>query len=149
VQAHIAALFPGASPTNPIDNFLPFTKANQPSATGYKLFSLSFGSLQVQDDSAAGKTAMDLLDTNLPTGSMIFGFFDGGKDNKGNEVWIATASSGVLWDNVTNGDAPPNIFEPASLSLFGFGLAGLGFVRRRRAVPLDGRPAGKFDGGAQ
>jgi hypothetical protein len=134
-QANIAALFPGASPTNPIDNFLSFTKANQPSATGYNLFSLSFGSLQVQDDSAAGKAAMDLLDTNLPMGSMIFGVFDSGQDGKGNEVWIATASSGVLWDN-TNDDPPPprdSIPEPASLVLLSTGLIGLGFIRSRRS----------------
>ena len=46
---------------------------------------------------------------------------------------------GLILDNVTlesldNGGGQPGVLEPGTLAMFGFGLAGLGFLRRRRAM---------------
>ena len=143
-QTSIALDFPGAKPTNPLNNFLPFTKLTDATATGYDLYATGLGSRTLQKDGVASTAAgmlaaMDLTTPNLPVGSMIFGF---SQDSKGD--WIATASSGVLWVDATTVDCPgcgitPVIVdtpEPASLALLGFGVLGLGFVaNRRRSTP--------------
>jgi hypothetical protein len=139
-QTSIAIDFPGASPTNPLDNFLPFTKLTDATATGYDLYVTGLGSRTIQKNDVANTAAgmlaaMDLTTPNLPVGSMIFGF---SKDDSGD--WIATASSGVLWVDGTNMDCPgctptPTgvVPEPASIALLGAGLLGtLAFRRRQR-----------------
>lgn len=127
-QANVKVLAPSAKPTNPLANFLPFTDSVDAGDTGYNLTALIFGSEQIQDNKNAGPAAMDFTDTNLPVGSMIFGFFDSPKSG-----WVATASSGVLFVNTASTTSIP---EPAGIALFGAGLcaitmARIGFRRRR------------------
>lgn len=136
---NIATLFPGASPTNPMSNFLPFTQQNQKAATGYNLYSVNLGTQTLPSPSGETAAAMDLSAANLPNGSMIFGFFDDrtckttGQGTTCTDNWIATASSGTLWDDGPNPPPPPPpVPEPSTLALLGAGLLGLGGLRRRR-----------------
>lgn len=130
VDPTIALLFPGASPVNPLSNFLPFTQSVDPGDTGYNLEAINLGMRTIDANSAAGAGAMDLsLPTSLPLGSMIFGFFDSVGPNTANSGWVATASSGVLFVSTHSTTSVP---EPLTLSLFGAGLVGLVSMRRRR-----------------
>lgn len=125
-----------ASPGNPIGAFLPLTQALDPAATGYAVYSFDFGSVHFSGTTDPMFTTL----YDFPTGTIITAF--AGSDTCGyqkiNKVqtWVctktrdATSNSSSFLITATTTDAP----EPASLALVGAGLAGLGFMRRRKAA---------------
>lgn len=120
-----------ASPTNPIGAFLPLTQALAPAATGYAVYSFDFGSVTFGSSSDPQFTTL----FDFPVGTVITAFA-GTKSctyKKVNHVWTWVCTEG--WTATANsssfiieGKAP----EPATLALFGAGLAGFGAMRRRR-----------------
>ena len=71
--------------------------------------------------------------SSVVTGGGFFGFVD--TDSSFTSVSYDTLTGGnySLFDNVTYGTAT-SVPEPGTLALFGIGLAGMGFMRRRKKV---------------
>lgn len=121
------------SPSNPIGAFQPLTATYQPAATGYAVYKGDFG--QVTFGTHSDPRFSTLFD--FPLGTVITAY--SGKKScdwvKINHVktlvcsesWTATANSGALM--ITT-----NCPEPASLSLIGAGIVGLGFLRRKKVA---------------
>jgi hypothetical protein len=111
-----------ASPTNPLSNWLDYTKAHDdPGATGYFVYQANLGLTTLQPN--ANELAGPLLTTGtaLQPGSVVTAFLNVGTPWQPN--WIATASSGGLYVH--------KVPEPGTLALFAVGLLGVGLAAFR------------------
>jgi hypothetical protein len=113
-----------ASPTNPIGAYLPLTQAYQPSATGYFVYQYDFGTVSFGSNDPTFSTNFA-----LPIGTVINGFFHIADCDR--KCWLATPNSQSLIISDPN-HPPPPLPEPATLSLFGAGLLGFRFLKRKR-----------------
>jgi hypothetical protein len=116
-----------ASPTNPLSNWLDYTKAHDdPGATGYFVYQANLGLTTLQPN--ANALAGPLLNIGtLQPGSVITAFLSTG--TPWNPTWIATASSGGLYVH--------KLPEPDPLVLVGLGMLALalsGLTRARRSA---------------
>ncbi len=118
----------GASPTNPISNWLDYTQANDdPGATGYYVFQANLGQTTLQPNSNELKGPLLTIGT-LDPGTVITGFLNTGTLRS--PSWIATASSGGLY--VGRHKVPePDTLGLIAVALLGFGVSAL--TRRRKA----------------
>ena len=104
----------GASPTNPIGAYLPATQTFDAGATGFFVYQDNLGTQTLN-----GSGPLLMLTSSIPQGSYVVGFLL--------PAGVATANSGAILET---GNPIP---EPASIALFGTGMAGLaGMIRRRR-----------------
>jgi PEP-CTERM motif len=114
-----------ASPSNPIDGFLPTTQHFDAAATGYYVYVAVVGTNTLQDPSVTPATpALSDGAFVLPIGTSIVAFLDEG----GKKGIVATAPSGQI--SIETSATP----EPASMMLFGTGLFAIGGILRRRKI---------------
>jgi hypothetical protein len=119
-----------ASPTNSLSSFLDSTNTLVPSATGYYVYQVKLGMNRLYDNpNAMSGPLLELTSSSSPLalGSLIVGFLKT-YTLTGGVTWIATASSGAIFE------AP----EPATLLIVASGLLLLwaGFrLRRTRIKP--------------
>ena len=118
-----------ASPANPISAWLQTTQGNDPGATGYYVFRADLGSNTL---AGAAGSAPDLNAGTLDLGTVVVGFLETNSCKKHGDCsaeWVATASSGALYEGTST------VPEPGTLALFGAGLLGCAlFIARRRAA---------------
>lgn len=132
-----------ASPPNPLGAYLPSTQTLQKEdhqttlANGYFVYTADFGYQDISETGGSGPylPEFDVIG-GLSLGSYITSFCQEFKvgtivtstcttSNKA----ISTAQSGAL---LVDNTFPAPVPEPASLAIFGAGLAGLGLILRRR-----------------
>ena len=135
LEGFVSSVVPGllgAQPNNPLGGLLdPNEFALDPTATGFKVFLVDVGNTAAQTlpgpsvtFGTTGFTDEFQLGANLPIGSYILGAL---VPNDGSTA-VDTALSGAL---LVQQQASP-VPEPATLSLFGIGLIGIGLANRRR-----------------
>jgi len=109
-----------ASPSNPIDAYLPTAVALDPGATGFFVFKADTGVSKIWDNANAANGPTFTMVNGLGAGGYIIGFCSTGCSSP----YVATANSGALV--VTP--------EPPSLMMLGAGLLALAALASRRSL---------------
>ncbi|HEY1864508.1 MAG TPA: PEP-CTERM sorting domain-containing protein [Roseiarcus sp.] len=109
-----------ASPNNPIGAYLPSTKAFDPSATGFFVYSADLGTQTLPSNSGASNSDLLTLDKQLLQGSYVVAFL-----NSSN----ATANSGAIFETGRMTSTP----EASTWAMMLLGFAGLGVAGYRKA----------------
>ena len=121
-----------ASPNNPIGAYLPSTQSLDPGATGFFVYQVDLGNTTLQGANNPNLSPLENVSPALPLASYIVAFLNEGSAAAPN--WIATANSGAIFE--TGGGGTPRqeepVSEPATLTLLGSALMGLGIFSRRR-----------------
>jgi hypothetical protein len=120
-----------AAPSNP------FGAYSQPGVKSYFVFQVDLGTTTLQDASKPNVNPLLKITGSIPTGSYIVGFLNEGTAGAPN--WIATANSGALFfpnGGLPNGNPNAGTPEPATLTMLGIGIAGMGgfWWRRKRSA---------------
>lgn len=117
-----------ASPDNNLNNYLGATQALDPGATGYFVYQADLGTATLLSPSDPNSSpVLNILGQQLDLGEFIVGFQNIGSLDAPD--WVATQNSAAIFETT-----PPtnHVPEPATLGLFGIGLAATGWLRRRR-----------------
>ena len=121
-----------ASPSNPINAWLPYTQAHgDAGATGYYVYVADLGWTTLQPDSGWASGPLMSLQQGLPTASLIVGFLD---------TWsgdVATANSSALF--ISGSPSSSSVPEPGLWSMLGLALAGAVAAVRAEGRHADGR----------
>ncbi len=116
-----------ASPANPIGAYLPSTQGLDPGATGFFVYQVGLGSTTLQGANNPNLSPLENISPALSLASYIVAFLNEGTAN--NPDWIATANSGAIFETDS---PPPSVPEPATFTLLGSALMGIGIFSRRR-----------------
>src|SRR5262249_47397035 len=104
LDVYLGAPLMGAEPATPIGQWLGLTQHFDPKATGYFVYQVDLGTTTLQGLGNRGVSPLENINTGLPRGSDIVGFFNDGTAT--NPHFQATAWAGTI-----------TMPEPASLLL--------------------------------
>jgi len=125
ITGNASAFVPQDRPFDQIDVLKIIIDRNSSEVYG----ALDFGSGLVETSRVAVSTSQ------IAAIDSVFGFTDFRSANIGGSfasTALGTRSGGAQWDNILVTDDSVEVPEPGSLAVFGLGLLGLGFLRRRR-----------------
>jgi hypothetical protein len=114
-----------ASPPNPLSAFLTATQFVDPAAASYYVYQVDLGMNELQKTNNPTIPVFSLSGSALPAGSVLTAFLNSGSS------YIATASSGGLFEESGPPVSSDTVPEPSSLLLLATVAVGATAIRRR------------------